>query len=793
MWSAGNRTRPRIGRPEAWQALIGRRQSAQRGKGGLTLLEGRDGVGKSTFLSLISEEAHAAGFRVATGKASRLDDPPPFRIIGDALRLIWGPTSTPMAVPPSDAAAGSGAFLPGIASEGARFAPMDPLGAMTDDAHSELTSDRLRLMGALAQPFLEAARRAPLLVILDDLSWADEASLTFLAFLLPQIVAEPIWILAGVPTRDPAEPPGADPLAAVRGRLEVDRISLRPLSEQETGEFVRWAFPLLTPEPSEVRRLHTASSGIPSQVVQLVSASQLVRPADDDADAPEGAPAPGLDRLESEARRLLHYAAVEGMEFSVGVIAPAAGLDDAQAGQYVERFVGLGIVRELDEGRYAFESDDLRQRIYAELTSVRRRILHKKIAEALERLGTNDVTTAYALARHAFLGRMDRAAVEYNQRAAAVAARAYQPRVALTYLQQALEALRRSGANDPKTELSLRLEVAVQHAHVGEPAAAGAALEEIRSSDRLWSSASPADRALLSVYRARVMADEGRWDDAERSLEEIPAGLAWEGPAELRRAALRLHGEILFYRGKYAEALSAHDAALAIARRSEAPRDVAAESIRRATALSMLPGREAEALEDFRTAIDRLVELGDAAEASFGALCLGAHLSVQGRPEEARIELQRSVVLSESAHDLRRSGWAHLNLGDLEFGLGHADAASEQLRRARECFDRVEDALGRARAALSDGRLALARGEHGGAQQDFEVARAIFADRNLNADEIEVDLRVAELELARHDSESARRRLVRLQEEGLVRLRPDLVEEGRRIARVLGPPEIAFG
>ncbi|HEY6237699.1 MAG TPA: hypothetical protein VIZ68_00740, partial [Thermoplasmata archaeon] len=659
--------------------------------------------------------------------------------------------------------------------------------------HSEITSDRLRLMGALAQPFLDAARRSPLLLILDDLTWADEASLSFLLFLLPQVVDEPIWILAAAPPRDESGEAAADPLAPVRGRLEVDRITLRSLHEREMEEFLTWAFPLLRPRAREIERLHAVSHGVPSRIVELVSAAGYVSPATDEPGEVVGQEPPGLDRLESEARRLLNYAAVAGKEFELGVIARAAGLDDVQARQYVERFADLRLVREVDEGRYSFESEELRQRLYTELTGVRRRILHKKVAETLEKLGSTDVTTAYALARHTFLGRMDRAAVEYNQRAAAFAARAFQPRVALAYLQQALEALQRSAPNESRTELVLRLEVAVQQAHAGEPASAGASLEEIRSSDRLWSSASPPDRALLSIYRARVMADEGQWDGAERSLSEIPPALAWDGPPELRRAALRLHGEILFYRGNYADALAAHDSALAIARGQNEPREVAAESIRRATALSMIPGREAEALSEFRSAIDRLVGLGDPAEASFGALCLGAQLSAQGRSEEARAELRRSVELSESAHDLRRSGWAHLNLGDLEFGLGRVDEAGDQLRKARECFDRVEDALGKARAALSDGRLALARGEHLGAHQDFEVARAIFADRNLDADEIEVDLRAAELDLAKHDGESARRRLLHLREAGLERLRPDLVEEGRRIARVLGPPEIAFG
>ena len=89
--------RPRIGRDGIWQALLARRQRAVEGAGGLTLLEGGGGIGKSTFLALFAQDSIAAGFRVVNAKASWVDDPPPFRLIGDVLKALAASTQSPRA------------------------------------------------------------------------------------------------------------------------------------------------------------------------------------------------------------------------------------------------------------------------------------------------------------------------------------------------------------------------------------------------------------------------------------------------------------------------------------------------------------------------------------------------------------------------------------------------------------------------------------------------------------------------------------------------------------------------
>ena len=680
VWSASSRSVPRIGREDVWTTLLKRRQRVRSGAGGITLLDGSAGVGKSTFLEALADDSRAAGFRVVAARASPVDKPAPFTLIGDALAPLKE-LKLPFSGPRAPAGPTSSiAFMPALDHDSVLASGSDPLRATEEGGRSELASERFRLMGALSEPFLHAAQTLPLLVALDDLQWADEASIELLQFLLPRIERLPVWIVGA---SDSSRARGASSaLNVLRQRTGADHLELRPLDEGEVAEFARWAAPHRKFGPAELRRFRTESGGSPGRLMPLIFPPAPPRPRADGKKVPASDVQLGLGDLNPDARRLLNFAVVAGGEFSLELLAAAAGMDEEQAVEHVERFVELGFVREIELGRFGFTQEELRFRLYSELLGLRARLYHQRLAEALERNGATDPSAIYALAQHSYLGRLDAQSVRYNRQAAQLAAGSFQPGAPLPYLRQALESLQRAAPDDAATELSLRLDIALQQARSGELTSAGADLTEIRDSPRLWRAARPLDKGLLSVYRARVLADLGQWESAEASLGEMPAELQDSGPVDLRLAALRLRGEILYYRGRYDEALVAHESAIALAKAAGEPRELAAETVRYATVLSMIAGREEEALGEFRAAIDRLVELGDATEASYAALCLGAQLAAQSRADEARAALRRAIELAESTHDLRRAGWAYLNLADLEFGEGRLERSREHIVEA---------------------------------------------------------------------------------------------------------------
>jgi tetratricopeptide (TPR) repeat protein len=773
-------SRPRIGRLDTWEALVYRRERARSGLGGITLLEGPLGVGKSTFLRAQLEDAKAGGFRTFYARAAD-ENPPPFSMIRNA--IVPEPSFEGRSAPPASPTAGpSLTFLPGLLQKGGESLSGEAIRTAADGTQAELESERQRLSAEFAEPLLTAARTGPVLLALDDLHRADPASIEFLQYLASRISGKPVWVLA---TFDlPGSEAPAGPFETFLKTKDLERVSLAPLSESELTEFLHWLEPTRRFRETEVRRLYSETGGLPMFVDRLVHQG----PAQMDAEqaSEEGAKDDDarLRGLDATTRRLLNLAVVAGNEFAFDVLAAAAGGEEEQVVEGLERLVGLGVLRELEWDRFAFTEEDFRHRLFASLSAPTVRNLHRRIAAALEQSGSREMETVYALARHSYLGGLD-AAVKFNRQAAEFAVAQFQPSVAIAYLEHALEALHRVDPDDVAAETRLRLELAMQRTRTGELQTAETLLKEFRTDRRLWNAATSVDRALYSLLRARLLADQGRWEEAERSFQDLPAAGPSSGSVTLRIATLRLRGEILFYRGSYNESLAAHAEALRLATEAGDLREAAAESVRRATVLSMLPEREEEALADFRSAVDKLVAIGDRAEAAFGLLCLGAQLSHSGHPAEAREALQQAFELSEAAHDVRRLGWTCLNLADLELAQGQPQEAEARNRVALSLFEQIGDSLGRARAFLTEGRLALGRGDVGAAEKEFTEARAIFEEQGLEADELEVDLREVEVQLVKEDRGAALRLLERLREQGLERLRPDLVAEWHRLRHSL--------
>lgn len=775
MASPLTRFRPRIGRLDAWEALVYRRERARAGLAGITILDGPLGVGKSTFLGALIEDSRESGFHVFQARAAT-ESPPPLSLIRAAVasgRPDEGDPST------SDSAPGSSlAFLPGLVRHGAESMSGEAIRTAADGTQAELESDRQRLFAGLAEPLFSMARKRPVLLALDDLHRSDVASLEFLEYLLPQTAGRPIWILGTLDSTEPRRGPG--PLDDMLVNPEIERVQLPALSEGELVEFLHWLDPQRRFREPEVRRLYSETSGLPMFVERLVHHPSAGAGASSEERTASAEEAAQLRALDESTRRLLNLAVVAGNEFSFDIIAAAAGGDEEQVVEGLERLVGLGLLRELEWDRFAFTEEGLRHRLFAELPGPSVKNLHRRIAGAYEQSGSQEMETIYALARHAYLGGLD-SAVQYNRRAAEFAVASFQPLVAVPYLEHALDALHRVDPEDVGTEIGLRLELAMQRTRGGELQTAETLLKEFRTDRRLWGAATPVDRAFYALLHARLLADEGRWEEAERSFRDLPPSGPSAGSVPLRIATLRLRGEILFYRGNYSESLATHDEALHLATEAGDEREAAAESIRRSTVLSMLPDREDEATAGFRQAVEKLVEVGDRGEAAFGLLCLGAQLNQQGRAVEARQALERAFALSEAARDLRRLGWTCLNLADLELGQGRHSDAEERNRVALALFVQIGDSLGRARAFLTQGRLALVRGDPAAAEPAFQAARKIFSEQDLKADELEVDLREVEVRMAQDDRAGALHGLEQVRVRGLERLRPDLVGDWRRL------------
>ena len=450
-----------VGRGRELAQLDAALESALRGRGGLVLLTGEPGIGKTALAREFVEHAAERGAAWAWGSCWDGGGAPaywPWVQVGRTL------------VRNADRAALKAALGPGAPWIAGLLPELsDTLGEPARP--SELDSDqaRFRLFDALATLLSTAAEQQPLVIVLDDLHWADASSLLALEFAARSLPDVPLLAIAAYRH---AEAHARPELAAPLGGLAraAMRLPLEGLGRDEVAELAALrARGLAGGEPEQiapqlVTAVHHASAGNPffvDELVQLlVSQGRLhdARAADGPLPLPDGvrdAIRRRLSPLEPAVMRALGAAAVIGGEFRLRTLARVLGEPTATVLDRLELPLRGGIVAAGgDPGRFAFAHALVRDTLLEGLGAQRRARLHLEVAEALEEAYGDHLEPHLAEIAHHFLqaaaeGGAERA-VDYAARAAQRAVVQFAYEEAARLYERALDVAASLPADEPR-------------------------------------------------------------------------------------------------------------------------------------------------------------------------------------------------------------------------------------------------------------------------------------------------------------------------------------------------------
>jgi len=404
-----------VGRGPELVVLDNARRDAGRGLGRVVLVSGEPGIGKTRLAEETARRAGNEGFAVAWASCWEGDGAPPLWPWLQLLDVLGA--STAVAV---DSADGTG--VEGVAGA-ARF----PVYAAVLEALQDA-----------------CARLGPLLVVIDDLHWADDDSAALLAFVALRLRTVPAVIVA---TFRPEEIAGRHVAALTR---VAEALTLAGLSSEEVGELVK-SVTGRRPTASIAVALRDRCGGNPLFVREL-SRLLAARPGA----SPDTMPMPGgvqavlqrrLARVAQPAVEVLEVLAVLGTAASINLVAEVAGTGQAVVLEHLESAQGAGLI-ELSADDVRFTHALVRDVVYEGVGASRRAELHRLAAERLERTGRDDDWAAVA---HHWLrsgGHAGRAA-SASRRAGdwARARRAFAD--AAGHYQRAAEALASSAADEP--------------------------------------------------------------------------------------------------------------------------------------------------------------------------------------------------------------------------------------------------------------------------------------------------------------------------------------------------------
>ena len=572
---------------EAWS-------SAKAGHRVLTLVGGEPGIGKTALTAELARLVHSDGGLVLYG---RWDEHvlAPYQAFREALDDYA--RACPDGLLRED--------LAGLAEEIARLCPEPArrVGASAAPLQAAAEAERFRLFESLDAWIRRIAERRPVLLVLDDLQWADQPSLFLLQHLMRARRSTPLLTAAMYRDIGPERSEFATALPSLSRDIDCRRLTLRGLERHAVTTLLEGAVgrPFGERESVMVAQLEFETAGNPFFLLEMASHlseagafdRDVVRLGETSAEIPQSI----RDMIRSRLRRLsdqcvetLAIASLIGERFDAGLLASAASQADAVTVDLLEEAAQAGLISEIDVAELEDEPDcwrfshSLTRRVTSEeLSRSHRARLHQRIGETLEsRRSASPAELAHHFGAAASRGSAQQA-IQYGRLAGQRALREVAAEVAVRHFRKALELLDRFGPQDQVLRCELLLDLADAHDRAGEYAVRDKRFAEAADSARRLDRVELFARAALGyggILPAAVRPDLR----AQALLEEALTRLGEQDTGARATVLARLaHWQHNVRR--YPERLELSDQSVAMARDTADPRTLATVLLHRCWAL----------------------------------------------------------------------------------------------------------------------------------------------------------------------------------------------------------------
>jgi DNA-binding CsgD family transcriptional regulator/DNA-binding Lrp family transcriptional regulator len=706
-----------IGREGELRTLIAAWAAAAEGRPSTVLVGGEAGIGKSRLVAELSPYVWEGGGVVLEGASISLgtDEGLPLAPIADALRALA------RLLPPDELRAVVGSASPALG----RLVP--ELGATIDVSDAATRPDwvQARMLEAVLGVLHRLGERQPVLLVVEDLHWADRSTRDVLAFLARAARTERLLVVGTYRTdeihrRHPIRPW----LAEMERTPRVERVTLESLRAGALADLVE-AIRTLPPDRALLRSIADRSEGNPFYVEELLAAGAL-QPQDRLPSDLREVLLSRIAALPEDVAALLGVASVAGRSVDHDLLRDVAVIDDEALEAAMREAIAAGSVVATAEGEtalYAFRHALLQEAVYDDLLPTERRRHHATYAAVLRERpvpeGAAGAGHLAALAHHASASHDLAGALAAWIAAGRASAQAYGFATAARDLERALDLWDVVPENDRPADvdqIQVFHELALNRMHAGEMSGAvEAARRAVELSDP---SADPIRTASLLERLGRTSWVGGEFEGALRHHARAVALLEGQAPSPTLARALSGYGAVLMLRGHFRQSIEVCRQAIEVAGEvgAEAAELNAMNSL--GVCLSQL-GNCAQAVDLLREVFERTPALDDIHEMgrafsnyaavlqTCGMLSESAELAAQGSDWARRNGIWRTYGIFQDGN--RASALTH---------LGRWTEARDLLARAAEVEPQGAAGLN---YAVNAGPLAVRMG-------DLDLARPLLRD-----------------------------------------------------------------
>lgn len=736
---------PLAGRQREVALLMAHLAAAANGRASVALAAGEPGIGKTRLLQEVADRAERQGMLVLRGAAAPAEGMPPYLAVLEAAhRHIRTAALDELREQIRFAPASLATIFPDLVERLGELPPGPPVPP---------EQARLRLYEAVSEFLAALATSRPVVLLLDDLQWADAATLDLLRYITRRQTRCRLLILGAYREGEvDYSPPLAGALADLNRRRMVTILPISPLSVADIEQLA--AHYLNEPvSPAFSRILHAQSEGNPFFAEELLLAwsaagilsetsppEQLLRRLAHRL--PSGILAvirERVQRLTPATAQLLEAAAVIGRRFTSSVLATLTGQElEVVEAQLTEAMLAR-LIAPYRAQTLTFSHDNIREYFYEGIQPSRRRRLHQQIGEILE--ARTDAEPARHLASLAFhFARCEdrERGVHYASRAAEAALRASAPIEAMHHYQTALRLL--DPADYRRRELLMRLGHAALLA--GRESVALAAFNDVRDQ---WARTGAARLEAQATYgMAQAYWRRGALPAARAALESALALLDERITPEAVRVLVDLATLVGTVLDRQVDGLVYAHRALESARRLRDPSLEAAAS-RTAGSLLVRENDHANGVALLEQALDRAKAADNCPEAMACCASLAQAYVWSAAFAASDTVTREREEFAEQIYDVYHLRYVYTWRAFLHTCRGEWSEAERSIARARQFVDTsvTGEPLGFLRQIT--GFLAYQRGDYVTAARECGAAVAIF--RNQNRDELSLCLGIHGLAL----------------------------------------------
>jgi len=736
-----------IGRQQQWNLLQHHFSECRNGHGRLIFVNGEAGIGKSRLIRHFMRRQRASDYHILMGECTEATIVHSYGPIRDALKKGFEAKDPATVNVYKELGDAHRRVLLELVPQFDRFEK--------NIIPSTTSTDRYFLLESIFLLLRGLSRQLPTVLILEDIHWSDEATLSLIQFLAKNIHKERILLIVTLREEEATDSTIPTILQSMSRENLYDKIELQPLSFQESSLMVQEILRGHPVAPGVQQWIHSEAEGIPFYLEELLKLLmdegylekhleeiRLRKP--DKLVLPYSIRAlirRRIERLNQASQKLLGFASIIGNEFDLKTLVRLTGENEGQLLDMLEEITRMGLIREIAEGgveQFAFRHSKIREVIYNEMGQIRKKKYHRKVAEIIEELHGHEIQLyAEDLAYHFEQAEEEAKAGLFSLIAGRKALQIHAYADASKHFYRCIHYHKSKGeaaaifSNDQQIELYTSY---------------GIALEAMGR----WDDAVECYELLFRIPDAPTPLKSDAWNHLSRlfykreifskslTLAESAMNAAREcGYGEGICKSHQNIGTNYWRTSQYAKALQHMDAALEMT-------DAGKESEQRSKLLNIrgIILLEQSRYESSRSSFQEALEFSQKCGHKIGIIESLVNMSLiehlQGKLHDARQRLVRAFTLAQEAADPISIATCCVNQAELEFKLANYELGKRLNEKAESIYEELGHSQGVTYCLENHAHLSMIQGRLDEARETARGARKIAEQKVLKKREIEL-------------------------------------------------------